>query len=198
MSHVLGSRAWFWLASFLVLAKLLLFALALPAFEGTDEPFHLDRARAYAEAPLDAGWGGRSLAPEVVAAVGASPCGADLRRAFGCPEWGGGSAWFNVLSPVEADFATPAEPVVNYQDHQPPLYYAVAGGILRLVAPDATPRFQLLVLRFLAVLLVAGGVALCFRFLGPELRLALLTALLLPGAAEALVRAGVGSKDGET
>ncbi len=172
-----------------VLAKLLLLALALPAFEGTDEPFHLDRARAFAEAPLAEGWSGRPLDPAVVAAVRASPCGADLRRPFACPAWGGGSAWFNVLRPADGT-AKPSTPVANYQDHQPPLYYAVAGAVLRLAVPEAGPRLQLLALRLLAVLLVLTGAGVAYRFLGAELRLALLTVLLLPGAAEALVRAG--------
>lgn len=177
----------------LVLLKYLLFAWALPVFEGVDEPFHLDRVRAFAEGSLAEGWRGRPLAAEVVAAVRASPCGEDLRRVFGCPRFAGEAgfdapAWFNALaSPVKDEGGS--EPIANYQDHQPPLYYALAGAALRLTGAGE-PRHQLLALRLFAVLLVAFGVALSLRLLAPPQRLALLAALLLPGAAEALVRAG--------
>lgn len=194
-------KTWARFLAGLVVLKLLLFAWALPAFEGTDEPFHLDRARAFAESPLGEGWGGRPLAPEVVSAVRSSPCGPDLQRAFGCPAYGrarqeGGAAWGNLLTPeasgleVGGSGVAGGGVVANYQNHQPPLYHAVAGAILRMAGGDLEPRAQLLVLRLFAVLLVILGTGLCLSFLAPSLRWGLPALLLLPGAAEALVRAG--------
>lgn len=179
----------------LALARLLLHALAWPAFEGPDEPFHLARALAHAASPFAAGPAERALPAAVSAAVSGHPCGTDLARVFGCRPFPGGGALFGLLQPAAGP--APAVPVPYYEVHHPPAYYVLAGLLLRLLGPlTPSPEAQLLALRLVSVALVA------WALLGPVRRLAsrrgagLLAAsaaaLLLPGAAEALAR---GSND---
>lgn len=164
--------------------KLLLHALFVPAFEGPDEPFHLARARAWSQGNIGAAE--ESVDAETVAAMRSVPCGADLQRAVGCPAFGTTPASFNVLR--ASSNGAPSGPIGNYQAHQPPLYYALAGGFLAL-APAGSPFDQLLWLRLFAVALVLGGLVLCRRALAERAFLGLVLLLFLPGASESLIRA---------
>lgn len=86
----------------------------------------------------------------------------------------------------------------NYENNQPPLYYAVGGTVLaaavRLPGPlrIATPEEQLYLLRALSVCFVLLALLGPFRLLvgtqGASLSVGMLVLLLFPGAAEALAR----------
>jgi hypothetical protein len=84
-----------------------------------------------------------------------------------------------------------ASEIPNEEAKQPPLYYWMAGVIVRLTASSASPARALLVLRLFDVLLAAiaifGPLRLLFRG-SPRLAVAGLVALLTPGAAEAFAR----------
>lgn len=161
--------------------------LFVPPFDGPDEPFHLDRARALAAH--------RSilyLSADLIAAVRATPCGTDLSRAFGCSPFPAGhrnafSLW-RLRDAQTAD--APARVVLNYERQQPPLYYALAGLLLDLF-PGANLAFRdLLVLRILSFGLVVAALATLAAVPAPRTAQCMgLTLLLLPGAAEGLIRA---------
>ena len=119
------------------------------------------------------------------------PCGPAMQAAFHCPSYGHEEATFNLLEPARR--AETGARSSNYQAHQPPLYYLAASSLLELFAPGigTVPESQILLLRLAAVLL--AGYVLCFplRKLGQgnvHLETFLLLALLLPGAAESLIR----------
>ena len=177
----------------LLLARLALHAFFVPPFEGPDEPFHLSRAMAVARD----GWPGlRRAVPlgvEVQRAIARHPCAADLRRAFGCPPFPGAAAGpAPAAAPVRADSP-------NYENNQPPLYYAVAGAYLYAAAALAPPaagrepeadllRLRLLSLAFSAAALF-GPLRRFARRRSPAFAHLGLAAMFLPGFAEALVRA---------
>ncbi len=175
----------------LVLLHLSLHAFFSPVYEGPDEPFHLARARLFTQGPLAEALAGEVVDANLVRSMRAWPCGPAMQAAFDCPPYGAEAATFNILRP--ARLAGEATPERNYQAHQPPLFYLAAGPLLELLSPltGTTPEAQLLLLRLVAVLLV--GYALCFplRKLGKGnalLEALVLLALLLPGAAESLIR----------
>ncbi len=175
----------------LVLLRLALHALFNPVYEGPDEPFHLARARQVVERPFADVLRGDRVDPEVVRSIRAWPCGPSLNAAFGCPTFGGEPAAFNILGPARA--AGAGGPQENYQAHQPPIYYLAAGSLLKVfsLAKVGAPEAQLLLLRLVSVFLVGIALLLPVRRLGKENPLSetiLLLALLLPGAAESLVR----------
>lgn len=173
----------------LLLLKLLLHALFLPVFEGPDEPFHLARAELFAAGDWREALRGEVVPERIVAAVEVGPCAPDLQRAFGCTSFEASlPAWFNVLEQRTAGTAARSPEVENYQAHQPPLYYLVAGGWLWLFRVE-TPEAGLLALRLLAVALVSAGAHLLRRTLPDRATVLALLLLLLPGAAESLVRA---------
>lgn len=180
------------LAVGLLALQLVVLALALPAYEGPDEPFHLGRARVAAGQALDL----HTIDETLLTSLQASPCGPDLQRTAGCPAYGAGSAWWNALEPVDAVFGAgsqgaSAQRIGNYQIHQPPLYYTAAGVLLRAldgVAGPLAPRHQLVALRLLSVLCVLSGVAWALRRLDVACGWLLVMLLFLPGAGEALVR----------
>jgi len=180
------------LLAVLVVARFALHAVFLPVFEGPDEPFHLARAAAFADAPLGEALSGRMLPPEIVEAVLANPCGPDLSR-LGCRPFDGSGASFNVTR--FAPRGRPAVSVENYEAHHPPLSYLVAGALLRSlegVTGRMRPESRLLVLRLLSVLFTTVALFGPLRRLSgnwpPVLRAVGLLALLTPGAAEALAR----------
>ncbi|MEM7480676.1 MAG: DUF2142 domain-containing protein [Acidobacteriota bacterium] len=173
-----------------VLARLLLHVFFVPVYEGPDEPFHLARAMAVAGGEIDSSG---QVSSEIVASVLAHPCGPDLTRAFGCPAFGGQGAAFNILG--KHDVGEDAEPRDNYQAHQPPLYYLFSGAVLWLLglpAGSLSPELSLLTLRLIAFLLVGLGLWRPLRTLGTShgrwFEGLFLGSLLLPGAAESLIR----------
>ncbi|MBK9964201.1 MAG: DUF2142 domain-containing protein [Holophagales bacterium] len=175
--------------------RLLLHAVAWPAWEGPDEPFHQARAEAWAESPGAPAAEG-VVPAEFVAEVAARPCGPNLARAFGCTPFDGSGALFNVFRSVPP--RGPASAEVNYEAHQPPLWYAVSGLLVlpaRAAGADAAGR--LLWLRLWSVLAVAwallGPLRRIARRRGPALLAVVSIVLLLPGGAESLARA---SNDG--
>jgi hypothetical protein len=185
------SRATLFLLRGGVLFLCSLHAFFNPLYEGPDEPFHLARARAFTQAPLTEALAGRVVDADLVRSMRAWPCGPAMQAAFDCPAFGSEPATFNILKPsrrLEAGASSH-----NYQAHQPPLYYLTAASLLALFAPGigAEPETQVLLLRLGAVVLV--GFTLCFplRKLGKRngpLEALVLLALLLPGAAESLIR----------
>lgn len=174
-----------------VLLLCLLHALFNPVYEGPDEPFHLARARQFARAPLAEALAGQVVDADLIRSLRAWPCGTAMRAAFDCPPHGSEPAAFNILKPARRSETGAASS--NYQAHQPPLYYLASASLLELFAPGigTAPESQVLLLRLAAVLLV--GYVLCFplRKLGQGnvlLETLVLLALLLPGAAESLIR----------
>ncbi len=160
-------------------------ALAVPAFEGPDEPFHLARVRALAlGTPEDA------LDPLLISTLEARPCGPDMNAAFGCPPFNKESpSGFNLLRPEPILEGPRLEKYPNYQAHQPPLAYLLAYGVVR--AGGTSPELQLLLIRLAAVV----GMALALWVGLPRLErrhpgseAVLLALLLLPGASESLIR----------
>lgn len=128
--------------------------------------------------------------------MAARPCGPNLARAFGCTPFDGSGALFNVFRSVPP--RGPASAEVNYEAHQPPLWYAVSGLLVlpaRAAGADAAGR--LLWLRLWSVLAVAwallGPLRRIARRRGPALLAVVSIVLLLPGGAESLARA---SNDG--
>jgi hypothetical protein len=182
------------LLALLVVGRLAVHSFFLPAFEGPDEPFHLGRIVAFREVPFSRAFRGVPLSPAIVAAVAVHPCCPDLRRAFSCPPFDGGGAAFNVL---DGRTFPPASFVVeNYENHQPPLYYVVAGSAHRWMtsSPDSTASrvgLVLLLFRLWSVTLVALALFWPLRVVSrewPGPSAAFLLLLLLPGAADALAR----------
>ncbi len=174
-----------------VLLLCCLHALFSPVYEGPDEPFHLARARAFARGPLAEALAGKVVDADLVRSMQAWPCGPSMQAGLKCPAYGSEPATFNILEPARR-VETGARGS-NYQAHQPPLYYLAAASLLELFAPGigTAPESQILLLRLAAVLLV--GYVLCFPFrkLGKgnvHFETLLLLALLLPGAAESLIR----------
>ncbi|HYN42353.1 MAG TPA: hypothetical protein VE129_11285 [Thermoanaerobaculia bacterium] len=176
--------------------RLALHAVAWPAWEGPDEPFHQARAEAWA-ARLAGSTEAETVVPAAfVAAVTARPCGPDMVRSFGCSPFDGSGALFNTFRPVPPRGS--ALPAVNYEAHQPPLWYVVAGFlVLPAKAAGASAEASLLLLRLGSVLAVAwallGPLRRIARRRGEELLAIVSIVLLLPGGSESLARA---SNDG--
>lgn len=174
-----------------VLSVCLLHAVFTPVYEGPDEPFHLARARLYTRAPLAEALAGRVVDADLARSMLAWPCGPAMQAALDCPAYGREPAAFNILGPARRAGTGAAGD--NYQAHQPPLYYLAAAAGLKLFEPaiGTAPEAQALLLRLAAVLLL--GYVLCFpvRKLGKgsaPFEALVLMALLLPGAAESLIR----------
>jgi hypothetical protein len=174
----------------LVVARMTFHALWLPAFEGPDEPHHLGRIVAFASEPFAEAFAGARVPAAVVAAVRAYPCAPVLARAYGCGPFSERPGAFDLLRPATP--AAAAESVPNPEANQPPLFYLVAGLLLRPAA-GADPAVALLAARLLSVALVAvalfGPLRAATRGWSDEARAAGLLVLLLPGASEALARA---------
>jgi hypothetical protein len=170
-----------------VVVRMAFHALWLPAFEGPDEPHHLARLLDFARRPLGEAFRGDRVPADVVAAVRASPC---PRADAGCPPYGSEAAAFNLLR--EPPAPGPADEIPNQEAKQPPLYYLVAGLLLRLAPGAPTPASALLSARLFSVGLVAAALFGPLRTLSrgrpPAFALAGLLALLLPGASEGLAR----------
>jgi hypothetical protein len=167
-------------------------AFFLPVFEGPDEPFHLARTAAFADAPFFKALSGRTVPPEIVEAILANPCGPAL-SSVGCRPFDRPPATFNITR--LAPGGLPAVAFGNYEAHQPPLSYLVSGALLRaleVAVGRMRPEIRLLVLRLLSVLFVAvalfGPLRAVTRNWSPVFRAVGLLALLTPGAAEALAR----------
>ena len=177
----------------LAVLRLALHAVAWPAWEGPDEPFHQARAEAWSARPADPTETEAVVPAAFVAEVTARPCGPDMVRALGCAPFDGSGALFNVFRPVPPRRS--ASPAVNYEAHQPPLWYVVAGVLvlpakaagadaearLLLTAAGVRPRRRLGPPGSAAPDLGVGGARLSWR---PCRSL-----LLLPGGAESLARA---------
>ena len=179
----------------IVVAKLTLHSLFVPAYDGPDEPFHLARVLAFSRGPFMAALRGASLPADLVDSVSRRPCGADLSRVFHCRLFPSEGSPFNLLSEAEGSSSGSSIRERNYENQQPPLYYAVAGLIQRGLGIDE-PDHALLFLRLLSVFFVAVALFGPLRLLSRDRPSALaglfLLALLVPGAAEALAR---GSND---
>ena len=179
----------------LVVVRFAFQAVFLPVFEGPDEPFHLGRILAFRDTSFAEAFRGARLSPAIVSAVSAYPCGPDLHRALACPLFDGGGATFNILKRPATN--SRASVVENYENQQPPLFYLTSGMAYRLVSDssDAVPNrvaLDLLVFRVLSVILVSLSLLWLGRAISvgwsSDARTAILVALLLPGAAEALAR----------
>jgi hypothetical protein len=180
-----------WALAALVALRFLFHVVFIPVFEGPDEPFHLARARAFAMHPATSWFRGSSLDTEVIASIRAHPCGPDLKRVFGCLPFRNGGA-------TAAPHAATLVGYPNYENNQPPLYYAVAGAFLAIAGalPGSLavekPEGQLYVLRILSacflLLAVFGPLRRLASPRGPSSGLTVLALLVFPGAAEALVR----------
>lgn len=175
----------------LAVLRLALHAAAWPAWEGPDEPFHQARAEAWADRPLGPGAAEAVVPAALVSTFAARPCGESMARAFGCPPFAGSGALFNALRPAPP---SDARAYPNYEAHQPPLWYLLAGWLLRpAISLGASPESRLLLLRFASVLAIA------LALLGPMRRLAerrgagllavVAAVLLLPAGAESFARA---------
>jgi len=176
----------------LAVLRLALHAVAWPAWEGPDEPFHQARAEAWAARPLAPGASQDVVPARFVAAFTAYPCGGDMVRTFGCAAFDGSGALFNAFRHHPPRLPGREHP--NYEAHQPPLWYVAAGWIVRPVVSWGAPaEVRLLVLRLSSVLAVA------LALLGPMRRLSerrgagllavVSIVLLLPAGAESLARA---------
>lgn len=163
--------------------KLLFHAAYLPVWEGPDEPFHLGRI--LPGQPPEGKSREALLQNEIASSVAANPCADDLRRVFDCQAFSRTGA-FNALRPAEPREPFPKE-VVNYESHQPPTFYAIAGALVR-VSPAAGPANALLLVRVFSVALVIAGLILVTRT-HPAASTVLSLLLLFPGAAESLARA---------
>lgn len=188
---------WVVAATLLVILRLFFHAVYSPVFEGPDEPFHLGRVVVFARGLGAAAWQGRELPPEIVAAIRSVPCGPDLSRAFGCERFGASPAAFNILTRIATAPSAERSVAPNYEAHQPPLWYLLAGTLLRAASAawhgfETDVTAQLLMVRLLAVACVAAALLGPLRpiAVGHEgvLAVALLLLLLVPGASESLAR----------
>lgn len=175
----------------LAILRLVLHAVAWPVWEGPDEPFHQARAEAWAARPLGPGPAEALVPAALVSAFSARPCGESMARAFGCPPFDGGGALFNAFrSAPPAD----ANACPNYEAHQPPLWYLLAGWLLRpAISLGASPEARLLLLRLASVLAIALALVGPLRRLaerrGPVLLAGIAAVLLLPAGGESFARA---------
>ena len=175
----------------LVVARLALHAVFLPAFAAPDEPQHLARIRDFASRPPGEAFAGRFVDAALLEEQGLYPCDAHGREAAGCPLYGEAAGAFDLVRAAPPPRPPRgARPIPNVEANQPPLFYACAGLLLRPV--PLRPAAQLLAARLLAVALVAAALFGPLRRLSREwpagLAAAGLLALLLPGASEALAR----------
>lgn len=175
-----------------VVAKYALHSLFVPAYDGPDEPFHLARALAFSRDPFIAAFHGADLPYDLVDAVSNRPCGNDLARVFGCRPFPSPHSPFNILEHPKKTATRTLNFERNYENQQPPLYYAVAGFTLHALRVDM-PDHALLVGRLLSVCFVAfalyGPLWRVARGRPPALAYLFLLVLLVPGAAEGLARA---------
>lgn len=177
----------------LAIVRLTFHALFLPAYEGPDEPHHLGRIVAVADGPLRAALAGAPLDGSMIRAVELRPCSPGRHS---CPPFGSSPGAFNLLHPLP--WQTDARQVPNPENHQPPLYYLIAGALLRLLTrldPSgwmAAPDVRLLWARLLSVGFVGFAVFFplraLFRTRSRRVAATGLLFLLLPGASEALAR----------
>ncbi len=168
----------------------------LPAYEGPDEPHHLGRIAAFADHPFRDALAGVPLDGSITRAVESRPCGPTVRRVAPCPPFGSSPAAFNLLHPLPK--LPDPRGLPNPENHQPPLFYIVAGLILRAATrldPSgwlAAPDVRLLSARLFSVALVAVAVFFPLRALlrtrSRGVAAIGLLLLLLPGAAESLAR----------
>ena len=190
-----GSRALLALAV-LAIGRLAFHAVFLPAYEGPDEPHHLGRIAAFADHPFREALAGVPLDGSITRAVESRPCGPTVRRVAPCPPFGSSPAAFNLLHPLPK--LPDPRGLPNPENHQPPLFYIVAGLILRAATrldPSgwlAAPDVRLLAARLFSVALVALAVFFPLRALlrthSRNVAVVGLLLLLLPGAAESLAR----------
>jgi hypothetical protein len=180
--------------SVLVVARLALQALFVPAYEGPDEPGHLARAVAFADRPFRNAFIGEPVDSSIIAGIAARPCGPALRQFHQCPPFGTEPAAFNLLHPLPKLSGTRSDP--NPENNQPPLSYFVMGLILRvarrLSGLFTAPEPRLLFGRLTGVTLVACALFLPLRRIAarrsPSFAITGLLLMLLPGAAESLAR----------
>jgi hypothetical protein len=177
------------------LLRLIGHAVFVPAFEGTDEPYHLARIAAFADQPPLPALRGVPTDGQIVSAVQARPCCPSLHRHLGCPPFGGSVAYLNLLHPLPP--RPPARAIPNPENNQPPLYYALIGLPLRiapLVLGDRffRPETRLLTARLASVLFASLGIWVLFRLFsdgrGRRVLLGVLLFMTLPGASESLAR----------
>src|SRR5258708_5321210 len=146
----------------LAIGRLVFHAVFLPAYEGRDEPHHLGRIAAFADHPFREALAGAPLDGSITRAVESRPCGPTVRRVAPCPPFGGSPAAFNLLHPLPK--LPDPRGLPNPENHQPPLFYIVAGLILRAATrldPSgwlAAPDVRLLAARLFSVALVALAV----------------------------------------
>jgi hypothetical protein len=174
-----------------VVLRMAFHAVYLPAFEGPDEPQHLARIWDFARKPWPEAFSGREVGVEILETVRRYPCRAELHATIGCPEYRTNSGAFDLLRPVpEAPPGAPLRPIPNVEGNQPPLFYALAGAVLRFLPVGVAGA--LLFARLLAAALVAlalfGPLRGLSRRFPPGVAEAGLLALLLPGASEGLAR----------
>jgi hypothetical protein len=156
-----GSRALLALAV-LAIGRLAFHAVFLPAYEGPDEPHHLGRIAAFADHPFRRALAGVPLDGSITRAVESRPCGPTVRRVVRCPPFGSSSAAFNLLRPLAKQPDSRGLP--NPENHQPPLFYVIAGLALRAASrldPSgwlAAPDVRLLMARMFSVAFVAVAV----------------------------------------
>lgn len=171
-------------------ARLVFHAVYVPAYEGPDEPFHLGRAAAFADDSLREAFVGDRLSGSIVSSVRDHPCCANLNVALGCAPFSRHGA-FNIAAAESS--SSEAASIVNYEAHQPPLFYAAVSPLLK---PIVTPVRRLLAMRLFSVVLVLVALAFPIRRVAAgeheHAFVIFLLFLLLPGAAEALAR---GSND---
>ncbi len=183
-----------WQGALLILLaiRLIFHALFVPAYEGPDEPAHLSRIVDYADQPVAEAFRGLPVNGAVLGAVAARPCTAAL-RSLGCPPFGTAPASFNLLRPTAPP--SPRAPAENLENNQPPLFYMLVGLTLRLPRAAGvllSPDSRLLAIRLLGAFSILLAVCWPLRRLAEPwesgLVLAGILLLLLPGAAESLVR----------
>lgn len=171
-----------------VVVRMAFHALALPAFEGPDEPQHLARTLDFARRPFSEAFQGKWVDADIIASQLAYPCPSPD---VGCTSYGQAPAMFNLLRPAPPPSARPVRRIPNEEAKQPPLFYFLAGLPIRLAGWTPTPPAALLYVRLLCVGLVAIALFGPLRRFGnhsPAAATAALIALLSPGAAEAFAR----------
>ena len=180
--------------SIVVIIRLNVQALFVPAYEGPDEPLHLARVVAFADRPFGAAFQGELVDPSIVAGIAARPCGPELHRFSGCAAFGNEPAAFNLLRPLPK--LPGGQPTRNPENNQPPLFYLGAGLLIRLATMlwgslDA-PEPRLLVVRLICVACVVVALVWPLRRIATGRSLSFvvtgLLVLSLPGASESLAR----------